>query len=71
MTINCGEVLHAPRLRMPSLDEGPSEAQASLPQPELTMDAKDLDDNQLWEVLEDLKTKTAQREGAVPLLWLP
>ena len=46
---------------MSSLDEGPSEAQASMPQLKLTKDVWDLSDDQLWEVLEALQT--AQRKG--------
>ena len=46
-------------MSMPSLDEGPLEAQTSIPCVELTMIVWDLDDDQLWEVLEALQTETA------------
>ena len=51
---------------VPSPDEEPSEAQASIPQVELTRDIWDLNNDQLWEVLETLQTKVAQREGQHP-----
>ena len=44
---------------MPSLEKGLSEAQASMLQVEITRDVQDLDDNQLWEILEALKTEMA------------
>ena len=43
---------------MPSLDEGP--------QMELMRDVQDLNDNQLWEVLEAPKIEMARREGGTP-----
>ena len=55
-----------PLPRVPSLDEGPSEAQASKPHVGLIRDVQDLNDDQLWEVLEALQTKMAQREGLCP-----
>ena len=42
----------------PNVDDGP--------QTELTRDIQDLDDDQLWEVLEALQTETARREGTAP-----
>ena len=48
---------------MPSPDKGPSEAQASMSQAELTRDVWDLDNDQLQEVLGALQTKMALREG--------
>ena len=53
-----GEGIH-PLPRVSSLDEGPSEAQASMPWVELGRDIQDLDDDQLQEVLEALQTETA------------
>ena len=41
---------------MPSLEKGPSGAQASTTQAELTRDVWDLDDDQLWGALEALQT---------------
>ena len=48
---------------MPSLDEGP--------QTELTRDVEDLNDDQLWEVLEALQMEMARREGLAPPHGLP
>ena len=48
-----------------------SEAQASTPCAELTRDAQDLNDDQLWEALQALQTETAQKEGTAPLLGSP
>ena len=50
-----------PLSSMPSLDEGQSEAQA-----ELTREVWDLNDDQMWEVLEALQTKMAQRGACSP-----
>ena len=48
-----------------------AETQASTPQAELTMHVWDLNKNQLWEVLEALQPKTAQREGTAPYWGCP
>ena len=60
-----------PLLSIPSLDEGPLEAKASIPQVELTRDVLEFNDDQLWEALEALQTKTAQRGRAATPLGLP
>ena len=60
-----------PLSNLPSQDKGPSEAQASMPQAELTRDVKDLGEDQLQEVLEVLQTEMAQRDGAASPLGLP
>ena len=49
--------------RVSSLDEGLSESQAFMFQEELIRGVQDLDNNQLWGVLEALQTKMGQREG--------
>ena len=53
-----------PLANVPSLEEGLSEAQMSMSQMELIRDVWYLDDEQLWEVLEALQTKMAQRDGS-------
>ena len=55
----------------PSLDEGPSEAQTSMPQMELTRDVWDPNDDQMQEVLEALQIKMTQEKGVASLLGLP
>ena len=60
-----------PLSSVPSPDKEPLEAQAPVPQAKLTRDVWDLDNDQLWEVLETLQTKLAQREGAAPLMGSP
>ena len=47
----------------PQLDDGPRQ--------EVTRDVWDLDDDQLWEVLEALQMKTARREGVASPYRLP
>ena len=42
---------------MPSPEKGLAETQASIPQAELTRDVWDLNNEQLWKVLEALQTK--------------
>ena len=59
----CGGVGIQPLPSMPSRDEGLSEAQALMPQVELTRDVWDLNNDQLWEALEVLLIKMAWREG--------
>ena len=56
---------------MPSQDKRLSEAQASMPQVELTWDVWDLNDNQLQEAVEALQTKTDWSEGAASQLASP
>ena len=52
-----------PLPRMPNLDKGLSEAQVPMPLEELSRDVWDLDNDQLWEVLEALQTEMAWREA--------
>ena len=53
-----GEMETQPLPSEPHLDNGP--------QTELTRDLWDLDDDQLWEVLEAVQLEAARREGAAP-----
>ena len=58
-----GGVGTQPLPSMPSLDKGLLEAQTPMSQEELTRDVQDLDDDELWELLEALQTETTRREG--------